>query len=51
MIDGHAYKFEVGQAYEINKQLIHSVMNKGAEDRNSHIFTVLRRVKTNKLQA
>ena len=38
MIDGRPYKIEVGQAYEINNQLIHSVMNKGAEDRITYIF-------------
>ncbi len=38
MIDGRPYKFEVGQAYEINNQLQHSVMNKGSEDRIHFIF-------------
>ena len=38
MIDGRPYQFEVGQAYEINNQLQHSVMNKGAEDRITLIF-------------
>ena len=38
MIDGRPYKMEVGQAYEINNQLKHSVMNKGEEDRITFIF-------------
>jgi hypothetical protein len=38
MIDGRPYQMEVGQAYEINNQKVHSVMNKGAEDRISFIF-------------
>jgi hypothetical protein len=38
MLDGRPYKFEVGQAYEINNQKNHSVMNKGAEDRITFIF-------------
>jgi len=41
MIDGRPYQFEVGQAYEINNQLTHSVMNKGAEDRITFIFDYL----------
>ncbi len=38
MIDGRPHKMEVGQAYEINNQKIHSVMNKGKEDRITFIF-------------
>ena len=38
MIDGRPYRFQVGQAYEINNQKIHSVMNKGSEDRITFIF-------------
>lgn len=38
MIDGRPYQFEVGQAYEINNQRQHSVMNKGKEDRITFIF-------------
>jgi hypothetical protein len=38
MIDGRPYAFTVGQAYEINNQKQHSVMNKGAEDRITFIF-------------
>ena len=37
-IDGRPYQFNVGQAYEINNQKQHSVMNKGAEDRITFIF-------------
>lgn len=38
MIDGRPYQFEVGQGYEINNQLTHSVMNRGKEDRITYIF-------------
>ena len=38
MIDGRPFQLEVGQAYEINNQKVHSVMNKGAEDRINFIF-------------
>ena len=38
MIDGRPYKLQVGEAYEINNQMMHSVMNKGAEDRITYIF-------------
>ena len=38
MIDGRPYQFKVGEAYEINNQKMHSVMNKGAEDRITFIF-------------
>ena len=38
MIDGRPYKFKVGQAYEINNQKTHSVMNKGTEERINFIF-------------
>lgn len=37
-IDGRPYPMEVGQAYEINNQKKHSVMNKGKEDRITFIF-------------
>ena len=33
MIDGRPFRLEAGQAYEINNQKVHSVMNKGKEDR------------------
>jgi hypothetical protein len=38
MIDGKPHRLQVGQAYEINNQLTHSVMNRGAEDRITFIF-------------
>jgi hypothetical protein len=38
MIDGRPYQFQVGQAYELNNQKQHSVMNKGSEDRITFIF-------------
>lgn len=38
MIDGRPFQFEVGQAYEINNQKVHSVMNKGSVDRINFIF-------------
>lgn len=38
MIDGRPYRFQVGQAYEINNQKNHGVMNKGTEDRITFIF-------------
>jgi len=37
-IDGQPYQLAVGQAYEINNQRTHSVMNKGQEDRITFIF-------------
>jgi hypothetical protein len=41
MIDGRPYNLEVGKAYEINNQKVHSVMNKGAADRINFIFDYL----------
>jgi len=38
IIDGRPYRMEVGRVYEINNQLQHSVMNKGAEGRVNFIF-------------
>lgn len=38
MIDGKPHQLQVGQAYEINNQMIHSVMNRGEEDRITFIF-------------
>lgn len=38
MIDGKPYKLKVGEAYEINNQKTHSVMNKGSEERINFIF-------------
>jgi len=37
-VDGRPFKFEVGQAYEINNLLMHSVANKGTTDRIHFIF-------------
>lgn len=37
-IDGRPYQLEVGQAYELNNQKQHSVVNRGAEDRITFIF-------------
>ncbi len=37
-ISGKPFRFDVGNAYEINNQLKHSVMNLGQEDRISFIF-------------
>ena len=38
MIDGRPYQFKVGEAYELNNQKMHSVANKGKEDRITFIF-------------
>jgi hypothetical protein len=38
MIDGRPHQLQVGNAYEINNQKSHSVMNKGKEDRITFIF-------------
>ncbi len=38
MIDGRPHQLQPGQAYEINNQKRHSVMNKGEEDRITFIF-------------
>ncbi len=38
MIDGRPHQLQVGQAYEINNQKNHSVMNKGKEERITFIF-------------
>ncbi len=37
-INGRPYQFKLGQAYEINNQKQHSVVNKGTEDRITFIF-------------
>jgi quercetin dioxygenase-like cupin family protein len=37
-INGRPYQFKVGEAYEINNQMQHSVVNKGDEDRVTFIF-------------
>ncbi len=41
IIDGRPYRMEVGEAYEINNQKTHSVMNSGYEDRITFIFDYL----------
>ena len=38
VIDGRAHQLQIGQAYEINNQMTHSVMNSGKEDRITFIF-------------
>jgi hypothetical protein len=38
IIDGRPYQMNVGEAYEINNQKTHSVMNSGSEDRITFIF-------------
>ena len=38
MIDGKIRRFEVGKVYELNNQKMHSVMNRGTEDRLTFIF-------------
>jgi quercetin dioxygenase-like cupin family protein len=37
-IDGRPFQLKVGQAYEINNQKQHSVVNRGTEDRITFIF-------------
>jgi hypothetical protein len=37
-ISGKPYPMEVGNAYEINNQMLHSVMNLGSESRITFIF-------------
>jgi len=43
MINGRPHRLKVGEAYEINNQQNHSVMNSGAEDRITFIFDYLPR--------
>ena len=38
MIDGRPHQLKVGHAYEVNNQQMHSVVNKGSEDRITFIF-------------
>lgn len=40
-IDGRPFQLQVGQAYEINNQKTHSVINSGNEDRITFIFDYL----------
>lgn len=46
-IAGKPFQFDVGNAYEINNQEKHSVMNMGREDRISFIFDYVPRDKNN----
>jgi hypothetical protein len=41
MINGRHNRFKTGNAYEINNQMNHSVMNSGTEDRITFIFDYL----------
>ena len=41
MINGRPHRFAVGNAYEINNQMNHSVLNAGKEDRIAFIFDYL----------
>jgi len=50
MIDGRPYQFQVGQAYEINNQKNHSVMNKGADDRITFIFDYIPPIELGRVQ-
>ena len=43
MIDGRPFQMNIGNAYEINNQKAHSVMNSGKEDRITFIFDYLPR--------
>jgi aspartyl/asparaginyl beta-hydroxylase (cupin superfamily) len=43
MIDGKPFQLKVGNAYEINNQKTHSVMNSGKEDRITFIFDYMPR--------
>jgi hypothetical protein len=43
MIDGRPHRMQVGQAYEINNQRNHSVINSGTQDRITFIFDYLPR--------
>ena len=40
-IDGRPFRLQVGKAYEVNNQKIHSVMNSGTDDRITFIFDYL----------
>ena len=51
MIDGKPYRFSVGNAYEINNQKQHSVMNKGKEDRITFIFDYVPPEQLKRMQA
>ena len=51
MIDGQPYQLKVGEAYELNNQKTHSVMNKGSEDRITFIFDYVPPVTTDTLES
>ena len=50
MIDGRPHQLQVGQVYEINNQMNHSVMNKGTEDRITFIFDYVPPAELNRMQ-
>ena len=50
-IDGFPYQFDVGEAYELNNQKTHSVINKGAEERIHFIFDYVPLSEVEKLPA
>jgi hypothetical protein len=50
-IDGFPYQFNVGEAYELNNQKTHSVINKGAEERIHFIFDYVPLSEVEKLPA
>ncbi len=50
MIEGKPYRFDVGKAYELNNQKMHSVMNMSKEDRISFIFDYVPATETDKLR-
>ncbi|MEM7431249.1 MAG: aspartyl/asparaginyl beta-hydroxylase domain-containing protein [Pseudomonadota bacterium] len=49
-ISGKPFSFDVGQAYEINNQCVHSVMNLGSDDRISFIFDYVPREELDKVE-
>tara|TARA_B110000438_G_C15788360_1_gene639486 strand:- start:324 stop:896 length:573 start_codon:yes stop_codon:yes gene_type:complete len=51
MIDGQPYRFNLGEAYEINNQKTHSVMNKGKDARITFIFDYVPKEEIEKLSA
>ncbi len=50
-IDGFPHQFNVGEAYEINNQKTHSVINKGDEERIHFIFDYVPQSELEKLPA
>ncbi len=51
MIDGRPYRLKVGEAYEINNQKTHGVMNKGTDDRITFIFDYIPPEQMKKIQS